>query len=381
LFEKDGLSHAIDKYKNLRSTASDSQKEKLCDILDGTEYKRVKTYADGQYDITLVWNTDGVSLSDSSDVKFYPLLCTIGKVAPRLRSRYLIVNAVWVDASAPTMSVFLKPFVEELKEIHEAGGFEWKHPETDDDVKSRVVAPLFVGDAPVRADVLEVMRYNATCGCEKCEAKAVKLAPKDGDGAGRSLRRFVFSETPATERTKERMRLQGEHAERTGEKHVKGVKGKSVVEDIPLLDRSRCTLAEYMHCVLLGVTRHFSLLWFTKPGPWYIGNCKEEVDEFLLSVKVLDFMRDARKISKLAKFKASEFRSWLLFFSLPALQRAHFPDAYFQHWILFVKSVYILLQDEISEADLQSSEIMLRCFLRDVGVLYSNHDYVYNVHQ
>jgi len=92
-------------------------------------------------------------------------------------------------------------------------------------------------------------------------------------------------------------------------------------------------------------------------------------------------MRPARKISNLVQFKASELRAWLLFYSLVALQVTSFPDKYYQHWILFVKALYILLQDKISESDLSVADVMLKCFLRGVRNLYSEHDYVYNVHQ
>jgi len=43
--------------------------------------------------------------------------------------------------------------------------------------------------------------------------------------------------------------------------------------------------------------------------------------------------------------------------------------------------MYILLQDKITESDLASADIMLRCFLREISELYSDYDYLYNVHQ
>jgi len=139
-----------------------------------------------------------------------------------------------------------------LKEINEAGGVEWTHPKTGKTCKSRVFAPLLIEDAPIRADALKVMRYNSVRGCEKCEQKAEKLPPREGDK--RSVRRFVFQEDPATQRTSERMHFLRTHAKSQGDIHCKGVKaGVAVIEDMPLLERSSCTVAEYMHSVRVFV--------------------------------------------------------------------------------------------------------------------------------
>ena len=40
-----------------------------------------------------------------------------------------------------------------------------------------------------------------------------------------------------------------------------------------------------------------------------------------------------------------------------------------------------MLQDEISEEDLETADAMLRIFLRGVGPLYGDEQYTYNVHQ
>jgi len=49
LFEQQNLADAIDAYKDVH--ASNRHKKCLCDILDGTEYPRVKEMATGPYDI------------------------------------------------------------------------------------------------------------------------------------------------------------------------------------------------------------------------------------------------------------------------------------------------------------------------------------------
>ena len=59
-----------------------------------------------------------------------------------------------------------------------------------------------------------------------------------------------------------------------------------------------------------------------------------------------------------SEWKANECRSFLLYVSLPAL--ANFMSAmYLQHWMLFVGAMYLLLQNSVSETDIQRAEILL----------------------
>lgn len=60
------------------------------------------------------------------------------------------------------------------------------------------------------------------------------------------------------------MQAQAQKVLQTGDVYVKGVKGHSIISNLPLLDLGTCLLPEYMHSVLLGVGKQFAQLWFTK---------------------------------------------------------------------------------------------------------------------
>lgn len=198
---------------------------------------------------------------------------------------------------------------------------------------------------------------------------------------GQSVKRksaFLFAEEPTRFRTNERMLKQARRAVKE-KKQVKGVKGSAVLSLIPYLDISKCVFGKYMHLVCLGVVRCLLILWFyVNEGEWYIGNHINEDDQFLINIKPLSIIgRLPRGISEM---KASEFRAFLLYFSLPTLSR-FLPYAYLQHWILFVMSIYILLQEDIKVSDIEMAETMIRMFVKDIGTLYRHKDYVYNVHE
>jgi len=66
---------------------------------------------------------------------------------------------------------------------------------------------------------------------------------------------------------------------------------------------------------------------------------------------------------------AHELRAWLLHYS-PAVLYGILPEDYYQHHLLLVEATYLLLQQCISEMDIQQSFKLLKhyCFL--FGALY-----------
>lgn len=101
----------------------------LRDICNSSEYIRVQNNC--QYGITLMLNTDGISLSRSSKTKLYSLLYTICEIPSELRSSFIILTGVWCDTEQPPMNIFLRVFVDSLIDIHNKG-VSWTHPDNSD---------------------------------------------------------------------------------------------------------------------------------------------------------------------------------------------------------------------------------------------------------
>ena len=68
-------------------------------------------------------------------------------------------------------------------------------------------------------------------------------------------------------------------------------------------------------------------------------------------------------------FIGSEFRSWLLYYSIPILKDV-LPAQYFDHYLLLVVSMYILLGNCIPDFELQLSEACLDHFYVQFTDLY-----------
>jgi len=95
---------------------------------------------------------------------------------------------------------------------------------------------------------------------------------------------------------------------------------------------------DYMHCVSLDVAKMLLTRWFDSSyhrHPYYLGKQVTSIDLKLLKQHPpSEFSRPPRSIQNHLKYwKASELRSWLLFYSLPLLLD-HLPSTYWHNYCL-----------------------------------------------
>ncbi|XP_046393150.1 uncharacterized protein LOC124161042 [Ischnura elegans] len=347
----------------------------ISDILTSAKYNELKSELNlGKDDFVLTVNTDGVPLAKSSATQLWPLQATINNLPPHLRQYFIIVCGVWVGQTKPNMNTFLRPLCEELANNPT---LTWSHPVTKKKVKSTIAISCISVDSPARASIQNICQFNGKFGCNFCEQEGESIEK----GRGHARVYPLSEDDPVPVRTKENMLRQ---AEERNEKNRCGVKGHSIMSIIPYFDISSSFIPDYMHCVLLGVVRQFLSLWFDTSNcneSWYIGpNMRREINENLESIKPPDIIvRLPRSIEKKSMWKASELRSWLLYYSTPLLH-GKVGDQYFQHWLLLVKAIFMLLKEKITEDELRLAEILLRCFVRITERLYKLQECTYNLH-
>ena len=84
------------------------------------------------------------------------------------------------------------------------------------------------------------------------------------------------------------------------------------------------------------------------------------------------FLKRSPRNLNIDSWKASEWRTWVLNYSVPILssifkqQRAK----YLQHWCRFVNICYLVSLKEIDELSMASLRISITCFLREFEGLY-----------
>lgn len=278
------------------------------------------------------------------------------------------------------MNSYLRPFASSLRKMF-TNGFEWKNQTLDRVTNSKVIAPIACLDAPAKGSVDNLMLYNGENSCANCEAKGESSAT----GAGSNWVFPIVAELPPL-RSAERMEIQTSIVEKFENlKHFKGVKGASAVTDIPHFDRSKGFVPDYMHAVLLGVMLMFLTLWTNSKNhlePFYLSkDTRSQIDKILETITPPDDVtRTPRKLSQLNDWKASELRAFLIYYG-PIVLKNRLNDLYFQHFLILVKAIHLLNQEEISPNDIDFAETLLNIFVIDVERLYGKSKCSYNIHQ
>ena len=196
------------------------------------------------------------------------------------------------------------------------------------------------------------------------------------------IRIYPFLEKKLKIRINKRMKNQGKLANRiVALTNVNGVKGTSIVSVIPGLDISTCGGPEHMHSLLLGDVKQLIGAWFLNNDPWNLKSHITDIDKASLSIRPpKTFNRLPRSITLCNKYKASEFLNWLLYYSVPIMIN-YLQEDRFQHYILLVMATFILLQKDIHLHDINKADRLLRMFVRDIKIVYSDRMLTYNMHQ
>jgi len=139
---------------------------------------------------------------------------------------------------------------------------------------------------------------------------------------------------------------------------------------------------EYMHAILLGVVRQFVTIWFDPSNSSSCYSLRSKIvviDGILLRCKPPSEIKRLPRSLSVSKFwKASEWRSFLLFYSIVCI-RGHLPTEHYSHWLLLVYATHMLLSKALPRDCLNACEIALK-FVLLVPELYGSQHVSFNVH-
>ena len=165
-----------------------------------------------------------------------------------------------------------------------------------------------------------------------------------------------------------------------------GVKGPSMLSRISHFDITNGFVPDFLHCALLGVARQLPSLWFetsNHENPWYIGQPSKQAiyDTNLKNIAVpKEVRRLPRSITTREHWKANEYKTFVLYYSLIVLQGI-LPLPFLNHYFLFVWSLHKLLGTCISSDDLMKVKAALDFFIVKIEELYGVGNCTFNVHQ
>ena len=350
-------------YNDLQHRFNRKNAEKLSDVYDGTTYRKLmkpKKFLSFPGNISFTWNTDGIPVFKSSKYCIWPLYFAINELPIHKRwcGDNLLLAGLWFGYQKPNMLTYLKPFVESLSTMH--AGVTMCSPDTTSSFKCHARLLCGTSDLPAKAMVLNMMQFNGQHGCAHCTQSGEQFST--GERGTVHVYPYIPNNPAGPERNSENLEKDAREATDKGEP-VLGIKGPSWLSVVPDYNVLAGDTIDYMHCVLLGVTRMILKLWFDSEH--YCGCRVKEADSKLLQIKPpLTITRTPRSIEQHRSYwKASEYRNWLLFYSLPVMFSI-LPMEYLAHHMLLVEGIHTLLKSSITSSQLNKAEKLLQhyCF-------------------
>ena len=305
--------------------------------------------------IQLQLNVDGLPLFKSSNEQFWPIL---GRLAQSNKPEPFPIGLFSGKSKPCDPEEFLQDFVEEMADL-QTNGLNYNGQIFNISISN------FVCDAPARAYIKSVKSHSGYSGCDKCTQ------------AGEYRGKMTFPETDAPLRTDiafDEM-VDEEH-------HVQPCVLRRLSPSLGLV--SQFTL-DYMHLVCLGVVKRLLLLWMKGPLQCRLGGqAKTFISECLLSMRChipQEFARKPRALSETERWKATEFRLFLLYTGPVALKDKIAKELY-DNFLLLSVAIHLLTNPtsatSVPLCDYAHSLLVL--FVQHFSQLYGSDKVTYNIH-
>lgn len=285
-------------------------------------------------------------------MQMWPILCSFNALAP-------FTVAVYCGKAKPSsVQDYLSDFHQELQQLKQDGIV---HGEKT----LQVTVKAFICDAPARSFLKFLKTHNSYFACERCTVRGTYMG-----------RVVLIATTPGVF-----ARSAAEFSRLACEDHQ--------IEKSPLtlagISCIRTFALDYVHLVCLGVVRR--MLHYMKGGP---NTCKLSMQqrcEILDKLKALngklpsEFARQPRSLLEFDRWKATEFRQFLLYTG-PVVLRRVVSHAVHNHFLSLMVAMSILLNSDDAEHEehLDYVRQLFMYYVRKCVVICGNTFTVYNVH-
>lgn len=300
--------------------------------------------------IKMSFNVDGLPLFKSSNLQFWPILGLIKNfgIGP-------FAIGIFCGNSKPApLSTYLEDFLNELLELAEP--FQIKNKTYCLEVHS------FVCDAPARAYLKCVKSHGGYSCCEKCWESGDYYKGK-----------VIYKGVSATKRTDiSFLNMEDEEHHLDVSPLMKLKVG--MVTTFPI---------DYMHAVCLGVMRKLLNTWISgNLQVRFHSQLKNSISDSILFLKKfipMEFNRKPRALDELSRWKATEFRTFLLYIGPYVLRKVD--SAIYEHFLLLHCGIVILVcETNMKTFGCHLAEDFLKAFVTHCDKIYHSEFMVYNVH-
>lgn len=294
-------------------------------------------------------NIDGLPLFKSSGIQLWPILGQlVGTKKP-------FIIGCFCGSSKPTeVESFLNDFVREAKELERGFTLEGR----------QLIAKIacFLCDSPARAFVKQVKSHTGYNGCDRCVQKGLYVAG-----------RMTYPETHAIRREDSEFGMISYEGHQLAKSPLAQL-------DVGLVS---AFVLDYMHLVCLGVVRRLLVFW--RKGPLKVrisALCVRIISDKLLSLANFmpsEFARKPRSLLEMDRWKATEFRQFLLYTG-PIVIKSQISGEQYENFMCLSVAIYLLLSPRLCRYYCTFAEDLLVRFVKTAAKLYGPEFVVYNVH-
>ena len=229
----------------------------------------------------------------------------------------------------------------------------------------------------MQAAIRNSHQFNGQYGCPKCYHEGSRIEKGDG------FKRVYCTQHNEVLLRNASLHLIDCHTAVEQDRTVHGVKGPPMLMKVPKFDIVKSFVTEYMLC-LQGIMKGMLSFWFDSghhEESYYLRRIVACIDRELNEIKPPnEISRLPSAVSCRQQWKASEYRSFLLCYG-PVVLKCKLPSAYYTHFMMLSRSIYLLLQETIQEIQLESIHHELQMFVQAYERLYGKESVTYNVHQ
>lgn len=299
-------------------------------------------------------NIDGLPISRSSSQQFWPILCYIVNLP---ESSPFPLGIYFGEEKPQSSNELLKTAVQEILQCDTIFIEELQ-------IQVNVRLHSVVCDSPARAFVLNCKGHTGYFGCHKCTTEGEYYE-----------RRMTFCDLDCEKRTDKNIR-ERRYEDFNFEPDSEFCKlPVDLVKQFPL---------DYQHLVCLGTVRKLLYLWTSGKVSKFRLSARQtlELSRKLIECKQFfpsEFARKPRSLKHLNNWKATEFRTFLLYTG-PVILADFLPESYYIHFLCLHVAITILLNENLQKNLLNYARELLIHFVKYFSTLYGQENVNYNVH-
>jgi hypothetical protein len=291
--------------------------------------------------ISLQINIDGLQVYKSCQLSLWPILGYFSA----LNYYPFVIGAYCGNKKPGNVNDYLHKFINDINE-------------------NNLIIECFVCDVPAKSFIKAIKGHNGYHGCDKCCV------------VGKNInRRMSYFDINSRTRTDAQFRAKEDEDHHTS---------ATALIDIPNLDMINAFPIDYMHLVCLGVVKKLLKLWVKgKPGENKLSHHQvSQISSKLIQSRQLtpsEFSRSPRSFDELDRWKATEFRHFLLYSGQIVLKNIISENNYKLFLSLSV-AIRILCSKQHYQSHNNFAKSLLIYFVQVFKVLYGEDKVSYNIH-